>query len=85
LTVSGVNTTGTYTYQVTCNAAATGTFGITVGGAATPSNVVTAAELAALSPAVTYPAGGVTVIGTAPLFTCAAGTISSSTGTLPVN
>jgi hypothetical protein len=85
LTISGVNTTGTYTYQVTCNTAATGTFGLTIAGAATPSLAVTTAELAALSPAVTYPAGGITVVGTAPLFTCTAGTIASSSGTLPVN
>jgi hypothetical protein len=85
LTVSGVNTTGIYAYQVTCNAAATGSFGLTIAGAATPSLAVSTAELAALSPAVTYPAGGITVVGTAPLFTCAGGTISGSTGTLPVN
>jgi hypothetical protein len=85
LTVSGVNTTGTYTYQVTCNSAATGTFGITVGGAASPSGVVTTAELAALSTAVSYPAAGITVIGTTPSFNCAAGVISAAAGTLPVN
>jgi len=85
LTVSGVNTTGIYTYQVTCASGATGTFGITVGGAATPSLAVTTAELGALTPAVTYPTGGITVIGTAPLFSCTAGGISNASGTLPVN
>jgi hypothetical protein len=84
LTVSGVDTTGIYTYQVTCGAAATGTFGITVAGGVTPSLAVSAAELAALSPAVSYPAS-IAVIGTAPSFACAAGNISSATGTLPVN
>jgi len=38
--ISGVDTTATCTYQMTCNSAATGTFGITVGGAASPSGVV---------------------------------------------
>jgi hypothetical protein len=85
LSVSGVNTTGTYTYQVTCGASATGTFGITVGGAATPSLAVTTAELAALTTPVTYPAAGITVVGTAPLFSCAAGNISNTSGSLPVN
>jgi hypothetical protein len=85
LTVSGANTTGTYTYQVTCAGGATGTFGITVGGASTPSLAVSTAELAALTTAVSYPAAGVTVIATAPLFTCTAGNISGSSGTLPVN
>jgi hypothetical protein len=85
LTVSGVNTTGTYTYQVTCNGGATGTFGITVGGAATPPLDVTAPELAGLSTAVAYPSAGITTLGTAPSFNCASGVISSATGTLPVN
>jgi hypothetical protein len=85
LTASGVNTTGTYTYQATCVGAATGTFGITVGGASTPSLAVTSAELAALSTPVSYPAAGVTVIGTAPQFACTAGNISASSGSLPVN
>lgn len=85
LTISGVNTTGIYTYQATCNSAATGSFGITLGGAATPSGDVTSAELAALSPAVSYPASGVVTTGTAPSFSCASGVISSATGTLPVN
>jgi hypothetical protein len=85
LTVSGVNTTGTYTYQVTCGSSATGTFGITVGGASTPSLAVSSAELAALSTAVSYPAAGVTVNATAPVFTCTAGNISSTSGTIPVN
>jgi hypothetical protein len=85
LTVSGVNITGTYTYQVACVGSATGTFGITVGGAATPSLAVTTAELAALTPAVAYPVAGITVISTAPAFSCAAGSISNASGTLPVN
>jgi hypothetical protein len=85
LSVSGVNTTGSYTYQVTCGAAATGTFGITLGGAATVDTVVTTAELAGLTPAVSLPAGGLTVAGTAVLFTCTSGNITSSGGTLPVN
>jgi hypothetical protein len=85
LTVSGVDTTGISTYQVTCASGATGTFGITLGGGATPSGAVTAAELAGLSPAVSFPAAGVAVVGTAPSFTCNAGTISSASGTLPVN
>ena len=85
LTVSGVNTTGTYTYQATCASGATGTFGITVGGASTPSLAVTTAELAGLPTPVAYPAAGITVIGTAPVFTCSGGNVSGSTGTLPVN
>jgi hypothetical protein len=84
LTVAGVNTTGSYTYQVTCVGGASGTFGITLGGGLTPSLAVSAAELAALSPAVSY-ATGVTVIGTPLSFTCASGNISSAGGTLPVN
>ncbi len=85
LTVLGVNTSGTYTYAVTCVSSATGTFGITVGGGTAPSGDVTAAELAGLSPAVSYPASGVVTLPTAPSFTCTAGLISSATGTLPVN
>lgn len=85
LTVSGVNPTGTYTYQVTCGAAATGSFGITVGGATTPTDIVTTAELAGLSTPVTYPAAGITVMLTPPSFACASGTISSSGGNIVVN
>jgi hypothetical protein len=85
LTVSGVqaSTTGTYPYVVTCGASATGTFGITTGGAGTPSGDVTTAELTALG--VSYPAAAITVIGTAPSFSCASGTIGDATGTIPVN
>ncbi|MGB8266733.1 MAG: hypothetical protein WCE44_10450 [Candidatus Velthaea sp.] len=85
LTVSGVNPTGIYTYQVTCVGGATGTFGITMAGAASASGAVSPAELAGLTPAVAYPASGVTVSGTAPGFTCTAGNISSTGGTLPIN
>ncbi len=85
LSVAGVDTTGVYTYQVTCGATATGTFGITIGGAATPSGLVTTAELAALPTAVTYPAAGIVVLGTPVSFTCTGGNITSSGGTLPVN
>ncbi len=84
LTVSGVNTTGIYTYQVTCNATGTGTFGITAALSGSPSGDVTAAELANLSPVVTYPAG-ITVLTTAPSFSCTAGAIGDATGTIPVN
>jgi hypothetical protein len=84
LTVSGVNTTGIYTYQATCNGTGTGTFGITATIVGTQSSDVTAAELAALSPAVTYPAG-ITVLTTAPSFTCTNGAIGDATGTIPVN
>jgi len=85
LTVAGVNLTGIYTYQVTCNTGTTGTFGITVGGAATPSDAVTALELSSLTTPVSYPLSGVTTLPTAPSFTCTGGVISSATGTLPVN
>jgi hypothetical protein len=84
LTVSGVNTTGIYTYQATCNATGTGTFGITAALAGSPSLDVSAAELAALSPAVSYPAG-ITVLTTAPSFSCTSGAIGDATGTIPVN
>lgn len=85
LTVSGVNTTGAYTYAVTCNAeAGPATFGITVGGGSTPSGDITAGMLTTISP-VTYPSGPPAVTGTAPSFSCTSGTISSATGTLPVN
>ena len=85
LSVVGVNTTGVYTYAATCNATATGTFGITLADAAGTSGLVTTAELGGLAPAVAYPATGLTVLGTAPSFSCTAGTIGSATGTLPVN
>ena len=85
LTTLSVNATGIYTFSASCVAAANGTFGLTVGGAATKSGNVTPAELAALTPAVTYPAAGVVVKGTPPSFTCSNGNISSATGTLPVN
>jgi hypothetical protein len=83
LTLAGVDTTGSYTYAVTCVAAATGTFGITVGGGATPSGDVTTGELTGVG--VTYPAAGVVTNPTAPSFTCTNGNIGSATGTLPVN
>lgn len=85
LTVSGVDTTGIYTYAVTCDAGVSGTFGITLGGAATADTVVTTAELAGLTPAVTLPAAGLTVNSTPLSFTCASGNITSTGGTLPVN
>jgi hypothetical protein len=85
LTVSGVDTTGAYTYAVTCGTGTTGTFGITAGGAATADGIITPTQLATLSPAVLFPAAGLTVLGTAPLFTCTAGNITSTGGTLPVN
>jgi hypothetical protein len=88
LTISGVQpyTTGTYPYQVTCVAAATGTFGITAAGDITPSGDVTTAELATgLSPAVSYPAAAIAVLGTVPSFGCTNGVISTTTGTVPVN
>jgi len=85
LTVSGVDTTGSYTYQVTCGAGTTGTFGVTLGGAASSSAAVSVAEAAALSPAVSFAAAGVNVLGTAPSYTCTAGNITSTGGTLPVN
>jgi len=84
LTVSGVDTTGIYTYQVTCNATGTGAFGITAALVGSRSLDVTAAELAALSPAVVYPAG-ITVLATAPSFSCKNGAIGDATGILPVN
>ena len=85
LTVAGVDTTGIYTYQVTCAAAGSGTFTITLGGGATPSNLVTTAELAGLATPVTYPAAGLVVAGTAVSFTCTGGNITSTGGTLPIN
>jgi hypothetical protein len=85
LTIGGVETAGAYTYSVTCNAeAGPAVFGITVGGASTPSGDLTPGQLTTLG-AVSYPAGPPTVTGTAPSFSCTAGTISSATGTLPVN
>jgi hypothetical protein len=85
LTVSGVNTTGSYTYQVTCAAGATGTFGITAGGASTIDTVVTPAELAGLSPAVSQPPAGLVVMGTPASFTCVGGNIDSTAGSLTLN
>jgi hypothetical protein len=85
LSVSGVDTTGAYTYAVTCGAGTTGSFGITAGGAATADTIITTAELATLAPAVVFPAAGLTLTGTAPAFTCTAGNITSTGGTLPVN
>ncbi len=84
LTVVGVSTTGIYTYQVTCNATGTGTFGITATILGPKSLDVTATELAALSPAVTYPTG-ITVLTTAPSFSCTNGAIGDASGTNPVN
>jgi hypothetical protein len=84
LTVGGVSTTGVYTYQVTCNASATGSFGITATIVGTRSSDVTAGELAALSPAVVYPTT-LTILTTAPSFTCTSGEIGDATGTIPVN
>jgi hypothetical protein len=84
LTVSGVNTTGIYTFQATCNATGTGTFGITTALAGAPSLDVSAAELAALSPAVVYPSG-ISVLTTAPSFSCTNGAIADSFATLPIN
>jgi hypothetical protein len=87
LTVVGVqpSTTGTYPFTVSCLASTSGVFGITATIVGTPSLDVTTAQLAALSPAVTYPAQTLTLQGTAPSFTCTSGIISSETGTLPVN
>lgn len=85
LTVSGVNTTGVYTFAVACaSASANGTFGITVGGGTSPSGDVTATELGNETPVATYPAS-VTTVATAPSYTCSSGVISSATGTLPIN
>ena len=85
LSLAGVNTTGIYTYAVTCGAAATGTFTITPGGGATADTILTAPELAGLTPVVSLPAAGLTVAGTALSFTCTAGNITSTGGTVPVN
>jgi hypothetical protein len=76
LTIRGVTTGGTYGYEVSCAPTATGTFGISLGDG--PS--LTASPLGSL----TYPPA-VVESGKAQLFTCTGGTISSATGTLPVN
>jgi hypothetical protein len=87
LTVSGAQATtfGTYPYQVTCAGGATGTFGITAAIVGTASGDVSAGELSGLTTPVFYPAATITVLGTAPTFTCTSGTIGSTTGTVPVN
>jgi len=82
LTASGVNTTGLYTYVATCNATATGSFGITSTLVGSRSLDVTAAELAALSPVVSYPTG-ITVLTTAPSFSCTNGGIGDATAGIP--
>jgi len=91
LTASGVFSgtssayaSGAYTFAATCNATATGSFGITSSLVGSPSLDVTAAELAALSPAVAYPSG-ITVLTTAPAFTCTSGTIGDATASIPAN
>jgi hypothetical protein len=88
LTLSGVNTTGIYTYAVACATATTsGTFGITLGGSAGRTSGVNVldTQLANATGTPAYPSSTVTVTGTAPSYTCTNGVISSATGTIPVN
>jgi hypothetical protein len=66
-------------------APATGTITGTPGGGATADTILTAPELAGLTPVVSLPAAGLTVAGTPVTFTCTAGNITSTGGTLPVN
>ena len=84
LTVLGINNTGNFAYSVACVAGATGTFGILFGGANVPSGDVTAAELAALSPAVAYPASPAGT-GTGHIFTCTNGVATATSGSLIAN
>jgi hypothetical protein len=87
LTLSGVNTTGIYTYAVACaSGTTTGTFGITLGGSTgrTSGVDILDTQLANATGTPAYPST-VTVTGTAPSFTCTNGVISTATGTIPVN
>jgi hypothetical protein len=83
LTVLGLTSSGNWSYSVACTAGATGTFGIVFGGAKTPSGDVTAAELAGLSPAVSYPASGFGDTGR--IFNCTSGVASDVSGSLVTN
>jgi hypothetical protein len=88
LTISGVNTTGVYTYGVACATATTsGTFGITLGGSAGRTSGVNVldTQLANATGAPAYPSSTITVTGTAPSYTCTNGVISSATVALPIN
>lgn len=84
LNILGVNSSTSYTYQVTCVANANGKFGLVSGGAGTGSGDVTPAELSGLPTAVTYPAGPAGIDSTN-LFTCTNGVASSATGSLITN
>jgi hypothetical protein len=85
LTLSGVNTTGVYTYAVACaTATTTGSFGITLGGSSGRTSGVNVldTQLANESPVPTYPTS---ISATSPTYVCTNGVISSATGTLPIN
>lgn len=84
LSILGVNATDAFTYTVTCAAGATGKFGLVSGGGTTGSGDVTSAELAGLSPAVSYPAGP-TGLDSANLFTCTNGAASNASGSIVTN
>lgn len=79
-----MNSTDAFPYTVTCAAGASGKFGIVAGGATTASGDVTSAELAGLSPAVSYPAGP-TGLDSPNLFTCTNGVASNASGSLVTN
>jgi hypothetical protein len=77
LTISGVNTTGTYTYAVKCAmATTTGSFVVSVGGVSSRTAGVNIldTQLANESPVATYPTASLN--GSSPTYTCTNGVIS---------
>jgi hypothetical protein len=77
LTISGVNTTGTYTYALKCaTATATGSFVVNVGGASSRTSGVNIldSQLANESPVAAYPTASLN--GSSPTYTCTNGVIS---------
>jgi hypothetical protein len=77
LTVSGVNTTGTYTFAVACATATTnGSFVVNIGGAASRTSGVDIldTQLANESPVAAYPTASLN--GSSPTYTCTNGVIS---------
>jgi hypothetical protein len=84
LNILGVNSSPVFSYSVTCVAGANGKFGLVAGGATAASGDVTSAELAGLSPAVSYPAGP-TGLAASNIFTCTNGVASNASGSLVTN
>jgi hypothetical protein len=70
--IATVSATGTYAYDFKCvNATDTFTINVTSGS---PSNDVTAAELASLTPAVTYPSSTIPLTQDSSIYICRTGT-----------